>query len=206
MTDYFVQVDGHFENGEAWTWGLHVTSNQTESALTTTMVAALTDFWNNATYGLNTQYVPTTVMDQVSVSTLDGTMKQRSRTTGTLALAGTASSENALPNATSMVIHKESPGLGRWQHGFNRLPAPVEGIVVNGVYSSTSVTRFGNAFRALKAAINADGSTIFVHTGKNGAEKGLIPPYTKTVITAVQASNKPGSVRARTRKFKATLG
>lgn len=205
MTDYQMKVDGHYENGESWSWAWDITSNQTPAALTTTLVAALTDFWSNGTYGVGADYVPSTIMDSVEVITLDGTFKHTARTTGTLGLAGTASSENALPNNVSLVLHKEAPGLRRNERGYTRLPAPVEGIVVNGVYTGTAVTRFGNAARALKAAINADGSTVFVHTGKD-TTKGGVAPYTKTVITAVQASNKPGTVRARTRKFKAVLG
>jgi len=205
MTDYQMKVDGHFENGESWTWAWDITSSQTPAALATTAAAALTDMWSNGTYGLNTQYVPSTVMDQVEIITLDGTFRHTARTTASLALAGTASSENALPNNVSMVIHKESPGLRRNERGYTRLPAPVEGIVVNGFYSSTAVTRFGNAMRALRSALTADGSTVFVHTGKD-ATKGGVPAYTKTVITAVQASNKPGTIRARTRKAKAVLG
>lgn len=204
MTDYLCKVDGHFQNGESWTWAWNVTSSQTPSALTTTMVAALTDMWTNGSYGLDSQYPTTTVMDQVEVITLNGTYRHMSKTTGNLALAGT-SSDNGLPNTTTMVIHKQSPGLQRYQRGYTRLPAPVEGIVVNGVYTSTAVTRFGNAMRAVRNAIAADGSTVFVHLGKTAAKDGT-PAYSKTVITTVEASNKPGTLRPRTRKYKPVLG
>lgn len=204
MTDYLMKVNGHFENGESWSWAWDITSAQTPSALTTTVVAALTDMWTNGTYGLNSQYPTTTIMDSVDVITLDGTYRHKSKTTGALALPGT-SSDNGLPNNTSMIIHKQSPGLQRYQRGFSRFPAPVEGIVVNGVFTGTAVTRFGNATRALRNAIAADGSTVFVHLGKTAAKDGT-PAYSKTVITTVEASNKPGTVRARTRKFKPVLG
>lgn len=204
MTDYAVKVNGHYQNGEAWSWSWDVTSSQPPATLLTTMEAALTDMWTNGTYGLQSQYPTTTVMDSVEVITLDGTYRHKSKVSGILSLAGT-SSDNGLTNATTMVVHKQSSGLQRYQRGFTRLPAPVEGIVVDGVYTGTAVTRFGNAMRAVRNAIAADGSTLFVHLGKNAAKDGT-PAYSKTVITTVEASNKPGTARARVRKYKPVLG
>lgn len=200
MTDYKVQWGGTLPGGVAWTTGLGVTSSQPPAALLTTMEAALTDMWTNGTYGLGNQYAPGITLTQVEVITVDGTFKQTSKVIGPLALVGT-SGDAPLTNDDTMTIRKENPGLARWQRGFMSLPAPVEGTLVNGKYTVPTRDRFGAALQAVRSAITADGSTVYIHTpaSKPGT---TYPPYTKTVVTKLAASDKPGSRRQRTRKVK----
>jgi hypothetical protein len=198
MTDYKVRWHGRLPGGFGYSNEINVTSNQTPSALVTTMASILTDFWNNGTYGVGAQYHTDTTLDTFDVYTLDGTFKATAKTSFALSLAGT-SADNPLSDSTTLTIKKTSTSVKRNGRGYLKLPAPVEGTLVAGYYSSATRTRFQQAAEAILTGVGADGSTIFVHTGA-AVTHGGVPAYTKTVITAMHASNKPGTNRARTRK------
>lgn len=195
MADYTMKVHGRLASNEAYSWAWDITSNQTPGALVTTMAAALSDMWTNGTYGLGAQYAPGIRLDTFDIITLDGTFRETAKLSHTLTLVGT-SGDAPLSDKTTMVMKKVSLGLRRNERGFTKLPAPVEGVLVGGLYTNVARDRFTTAMRAVHSAITADGSTLFVHVGKN-ATKGGIPAYTKTVITDVTCSNKPGSLRKR---------
>lgn len=199
MTDYKVKVHGALAGGRAYSWSWNITSTQTPSALETTMAAALTDYWSNGTYGVDALYSASTTLDTFDVITLDGTFREVAKQSHSLSLVGT-SSDAPLADDSTLVVQKRSTGLRRNQRGYTHFPALVEGTLSSGLYQVTPRNRYGTAVTALLAAIAADGSTVFVHTG-SATTKGGVPPYTKTVITSMHASSKPGSQRARTRKL-----
>jgi hypothetical protein len=198
MTDYSMKVHGRLESNEPYSWNWNITSNQTPSALVTTMAAALTDMWSNGTYGVGAQYAPGIRLDSFDIITLDGTFRETAKQNHALTLVGT-SGDSPLSDKTTMVMKKVSTGLRRNQRGFTHLPAPVEGDLDAGLYSVTARNRFTTAMRAVLSAITADGSTLFVHTGAT-TTKGGVAPFTKTVITDVTCSNKPGTQRNRMNK------
>lgn len=193
-----MKVHGRLTSNEAYTWGWNITSNQTPGALVTTMSAGLSDMWTNGTYGVGAQYAPGIRLDSFEIITLDGTFRATQKLEHTLSLVGT-SGDAPISDKSTMVMKKESLGLQRWERGFTHLPAPVEGVLVNGLYTNTARDRFTTAMRALKSAITADGSTLFVHTGAAVPGKPH-PAYTKTVILDVTCSNKPGTQRKRMNK------
>jgi len=197
-----MKVFGRLESNEAYSWAWNIASNQTPSALVTTMAAALNDMWSNGAYGLGSQYAPGIRLDSFDIITLDGTFRETAKTGHTLTLLGT-SGDNPLSDKTTLVMKKVSTGLRRNQRGFTHLPAPVEGTLTGGLYSTATRTRFTTAMRAVLAAINADGSTLFVHTGATITHGG-VAPYTKTVISDVTCSNKPGTQRNRMNKVVGT--
>jgi hypothetical protein len=199
MTDYKMLVHGRLESNEPYSWAWNITSNQTPGALVTTMAAALTDMWTNGTYGVGSQYAPGIRLDDFDIITLDGTFTQTAKLNHALTLVGT-SGDSPLSDKTTMVMKKVSPGLKRWQRGFTHLPAPVEGTLSSGLYTVTVRNRFTTAMRAVLSAITADGSTLFVHTGKADPLHPARPVYTKTVITDVTCSDKPGTQRNRMNK------
>lgn len=193
-----MKVHGRLPSNEPYSWAWGITSNQTPAALVTTMAAALSDMWTNGTYGVGSQYAPGTRLDTFDIITLNGTFRETAKLSHTLSLVGT-SGDNPLSDKSTMVMRKESPGLQKWERGFTHLPAPVEGTLAGGLYDSTHRDRFTSAMRAVKSAITADGSTLYVATGAAvvGSPK---PAYTKTVITDVRCSNKPGTQRNRMNK------
>lgn len=198
MTDYAMKIHGRLESNEPYSWKWNITSNQTPSALVTTMAAALTDMWTNATYGVGAQYAPGIRLDSFDIITLDATFRETAKQNHALSLVGT-SGDAPISDKSTMVVKKVSTGLRRNQRGFTHLPAPVEGVLVGGMYTNVARDRFTTAMRAVLSSINADGSTLFVHTGAT-TTKGGVAPYTKTVITDVTCSNKPGTQRNRMNK------
>lgn len=198
MTDYRMKVHGRLESNEAYSWAWDITSNQTPSALVTTMAAGLSDMWSNATYGVGAQYAPGIRLDTFDIITLDAVFRETAKESHTLTLVGT-SGDAPISDKSTMVMKKVSTGLRRNQRGFTHLPPPVEGVLVSGLYTTAARDRFTTAMRALLAAITADGSTLFVHTGST-VTKGGVAPYTKTVISDVTCSNKPGTQRKRMSK------
>lgn len=198
MTDYKMKVFGRLESNEPYSWSWLITSNQTPGALVTTLIAGLTSYWTDGTHGVGSQYAPGIRLDSFDVITLDGTFRETAKLSHTLTFVGT-SSDNPLSDKSTMVLKKVSTGLRRNQRGFTHFPAPVEGVLTGGLYTNTARDRFTTASRALLSSITADGSTLFVHTGAT-ATKGGVAPYTKTVITDVTCSNKPGTQRKRMSK------
>lgn len=199
MTDYRMKVRGRLSSNEGYSWAWGITSNQTPSALVTTMAAALTDMWSNATYGVGAEYAPGTRLDTFEIITLDATFGETFKQEHTLSLVGTSGAA-AISDKSTMVMRKVSTGLKRWQRGFTHLPAPVETSLSGGLYTDTIRDRFTDAMRAVLTAINADGSTLYVHTGAANPLRPERPAYTKTVITDVTCSNKPGTQRKRMSK------
>ena len=194
-----MKVHGRLTSNEPYTWAWGITSNQAPAALVTTMIAGLSDMWANATYGVGAQYAPGIRLDTFDIITLGATFEELFKTSHTLSLVGT-SGDAPISDKSTMVMRKVSPGLQRWQRGFTHLPAPVEGVLVNGIYTNPARDRFTTAMRALHASITADGSTLYVNTGAADPLHPAKPAYTKTVITDVTCSNKPGTQRNRMNK------
>jgi hypothetical protein len=190
MTDYNCRVHGHYQDGAEWSTGLHITSNQPLATLLTTWSNAWISAWTNGTYGLQTLYPTTTHMTDWTVYQLDASMRALFKAELTNDQPGT-SSDNGLPNDQTITVSKLSPTVAKNGRGFMSLPAPVEGIVVNGTYTSASMTRVKTAVQAVQAAIQADGSTIFVFPELE--TKGHVMPFTKTVITTLRVALLPGT-------------
>lgn len=193
-----MKVHGRLTSDEPYSWSWDITSNQSPGALVTTLSTALTDMWSNGTYGVGAQYVPAITIDGFDVITLNGTFAEVDKVHQTLALVGT-SGDAPLSDKSTMLMKKLCSGIGRTKRGFTHLPAPVEGVLDGGLYTVPARNRFTTAMRALRTAIAADGSTVFVHTGSETSSTG-IPPYTKTVVYDVTCSNKPGTQRNRMNK------
>jgi len=202
MTDFKAKFGGALPGGLRWSSELCITSSQTPSALSTTVANALNDMWTNGTYGIGAQYVPAVTLDELVLYTLNGSMKATAKQVTGLAHVGT-SGDAAVTDGSTMTIIKRSAGLLRNERGFMSLPVPVEGVLVGGKWTVLARDRFGAALEAVRTAIGADGSTIFVHTGAT-ATHGGVAPYTKTVITKLSASDKPGSREQRVNKQVAT--
>lgn len=195
MTDYMARLHGVYASGDAWSTGLRISSNQVPDALLTTFSAAWIAAWTDGTHGLSALYHTSTTTTGFTVAALNGSMKEVSKLFLADAHAGT-SSDTALPERDAVVVSLRSTYIQKFGRGRMFLPAPVEGIVVTGEYTSAAMTRVKAAITALFAAIQADGSTVFVtnlHALKDGT-----PPYRKTVITSLMVARKPGSQERRT--------
>lgn len=195
MADYRALVKGRFENGDVWSIDWNIRSNQPLSTLLTTWSNAWIDAWTNGTYGIETLYHTDTSIQSFTVYLLNGIMEGTQRVDLPSVQLGT-SSDTPLPNRVGILVGKKSALVGHTSRGYSYLPAPVEGIVVNGSYTSTAMTRVKTAVDAVLAAIQADGSAVFIYNRK--VTKAGVPPYTVTVITGLRVSEKVTTQRRRT--------
>lgn len=206
MADYYAQVQGHYASGRRWSFGWHITSNQSPSALMTTWDAAWLAAWTDGTHGLEALYPTGTVLDGYTVATLDSNYNWTSKVIATASLAGTSVADE-LPELNACVISLRSTSTLRAGRGRNYLPAFAEDQVNGDVIIPTAVTRVSGAVRAVQTAIQADGSTIFV--ARRGVPHPKPPnpvvlPGPKFVITTILTSNKPARQSRRTRKVRPT--
>jgi hypothetical protein len=197
MTDYFCQLNGQFAGGRAWSTGIHVTSNQSLAALSTTWNGACSAAWTDGSHGLQAIYHTTTVTTSTAVAVLNGLQREVQKQVTPLSLAGT-STDTSLPWEVALLVSLRSAYVGKHNRGRLYLPAFVEGVVVDNVIAGSTCTRVRDAIAALFGAIRADGSTIYVFNRKP-LKDGITPAFTKTVITSQLTSNKPARQSRRTR-------
>lgn len=200
MTDYYTQLHGSFGDGTPWSTGLHITSNQSEASLATTMVNAWFAAWTDTSHGLEALYPTTTSTDTVSVATLNGTMKEVSKTVLAAVNPGTTSGDS-LPFRLATLVSLRSPSIQKHGRGRMFLPAMDETFVNADLLTSAAATRVSAAIAELFAAIRADGSTVFV-TNKKALKDGT-PAYQKTVITSQLVSRKPAGQFRRVKRVPA---
>lgn len=204
MTEYHAIAHGHFQSGETWNTGLHITSNQSRTDLLTTFSNAWIAAWTDGTHGLQTLYHTDVVLDGWTVYELDPTLHATFKAVLASAQPGT-STDTPPANSQNCTVEWLAPLLKRRGHGFSKLPGLVEGVLVNGLYTSTAATRVKTAMTALQTAIQADGSTIFTApTDKKNPPKDGTPLYTKTVMTTLRVALVPGTTSKRSRELAST--
>jgi hypothetical protein len=197
VTDYYAQMHGQFAGGIPWSTGLHITSNQSESALATTWSNAIQNLWTDGANGIETLYPLTTSLTQVTVATLNATMHEVTKTRIPKSIPGTSTADT-LPYQEAVVISWRGNSVQRRGRGRMYLPALAEDQVNNDAVITAAGNRLKAAFTALASAIQADGSTIFVFPKK--PTKDGTPAFTKTVVTTPLVALKPARMSRRVRK------
>lgn len=204
MTDYFAQVSGQYSATVGFTFGRHITSAQSPSALLTTWANAWTAAWNDGAHGLKVIYPTTTSITGFSVATLNTIYHQTAKVASSAALVGTATGDTLPWQEAVLVSLSSSTQIGKHSRGRMYLPALEETFVNGDVIVSTEVTRVSAAVNAVRAAVVADGSTFFsVDMGKPRAVPP-IPPGPKYVTDVFKVSNKPARQSRRVRKIRPT--
>lgn len=197
MTDYYAQVVGIYANGRQWTTARHITSNQADATLLTTWANAWTAAWTDGTHGLQAMYPVGTAISEFTVARLNGQQKQVAKVEVGATLPGTDTA-NSLPTFNSVVISWRAATIGRHDRGHQSLPAPAEDVVVQDKLTGPTITRVKAAILAVQAAIQADGSTIYV-VNPNTLVDGT-PPYSKVILTTPLVRDKLGKQSKRYRK------
>jgi hypothetical protein len=201
VTDYYAQVFGQYTSDIAWSFGLHITSSQAEATLLTTWENAWNSAWNDGTHGLKVLYPTTTEITGYTVATLDASYQQTTKSRVASTQAGTATGDS-LPYLNAIVVSLRSNSVVRGGRGRFYLPATEETFVNNDVVASTAVTRVSAAVLAVKSAIEADGSTVFVVRKPQPRAIPPVPAGPKYVITSWLVSNKPARQSRRVRKVR----
>lgn len=204
MPDYKLEVHGHFSAAVAWSFGCHANSAQDLATILTTWKTAWEATWSDGGHGLNILYPATTGIDEYRAYTLDALMYSTAVATSGSTKVGTAAADS-LPWEIAIVVSQRTAQTGPAGRGRIKLPAIIETSVNNNVVDPGDAGRISTAVNAVKAAINADGSTIFVvKHGKRASAKVpiAIPAGPKYTVLTWKVSNKPGSQRNRVKKIK----
>lgn len=197
VTDYYCQASGVFANGRPWSFGVHVTSAQSETALATTWNNAWTSAWGTSANALKQFYPVGTELASTTVSTLNGTFHEVSKTTTANVIVGTATGDT-LPIQEAIVVSERSNSVQKFGRGRFYLPAMEETFVNDNVLDATAQGKISVAVNSVRVAIQADGSNVFVVSKK--PHKDGTGQYTKTPITLWKVSNKPARQSKRNNK------
>jgi hypothetical protein len=204
LTDYLAQVSGQYSATVGFTFGRHITSAQSPSALLTTWSNAWIAAWNDGTHGLKVIYPTTTSITGFSITTLDSIYHQTARVSTSALEAGTAVGDTLPWQESILVSLSSSTQIGKHSRGRMYLPALEETFVNGDVVVGTEVTRVSAAVNAVRAAVVADGSSFFsVAMGKPRAIPP-VPPGPKYITDVWKVSNKPARQSRRVRKIRPT--
>jgi|1185.fasta_scaffold06907_1 hypothetical protein len=198
MADYYMQVIGQFAGSLAWSFGQHISSPATEVSLAGRWHDTWAYAWAAGGTGINTLYPTGTAITAVSVSTLNGTMHEVSKTVLPLPLAG-ISSDDTLPFLNSIVVSWRGLAIQRYGRGRWFLPATVETVVNGDVLTSAAATRIKASVGSVHSDMVIDGSTFFV-TNKKALKDGT-PPFRKTIVTTPLVAMKPARQSRRVRRI-----
>lgn len=197
MTDYYMQVHGEYGGTLGWSFGQHITSGASESALCAEWHNAWNTAWTSGAFGMDTLYPTATTINDVTVATLNGTMHEVSKSELALALPGISSSDT-LPWQESVVVSWRGLAIQRYGRGRWYLPALAEDQVNGDIVITTAATRIKTAVQSVYTAMTTDGSTFFV-VNKKPLKDGT-PAFRKTVVTTPLVAQKPARQSRRVRK------
>jgi hypothetical protein len=195
MPIFHLRAEGHWTGGDIWTYGIHVDSALTTTALATAWAAALTDQWTGAgtpAGALQTLYTDQIIVDNaVAVMLNTATAKQLERADVPLSIAGTSTGEQMPPQVALTVSLRTSlptrAGRGRFY-----LPGMSTSVLANGRLAAANQTAVLNASaRMLNSLIDA-GATPGVWT------TGLLNPR---IINRVEVGDVFDTQRRRRDKL-----
>lgn len=204
MPNYKLEVHGHFSAAVTWSTGVKVNSPQDLATILATWKSAWETTWSDGTHGLNILYPTTTGVDQYRAYLLDSNFRSTQVATDTSTKVGTGTADS-LPWETAIVVSLRSAATGAKGRGRMKMPAIVETSVNANVLDHGDGARIKDALNAVKAAIQADGSTMFVAKPGRPATARVpiaVPPGPIYTVLTLEVSDKPGSQKNRVKKIK----
>ena len=204
MPDYKAEVHGHFSSAVTWSFGCHINSAQDLATITATWKSAWETTWSHASHGLDILYPTTTGIDQYRVYLLDAFQRSSAVSTLSSTKVGTATADS-LPWEVAIVVSQRSAATGPAGRGRLKLPAIIETSVNSNVLDHGDGARISSAVNAVKSAINADGSLVYVVRPGHRATASVpvaVPAGPKYTVLTWEVSDKPGSQKNRVAKIK----
>jgi hypothetical protein len=202
MANYKLRIKGALPQGLSWSAGFNMVSTATISTVASTLNTAWTTAWTDATNGI-AKFV---AADVTTVNTIVYLVDANWRTLQTLPTpnAQVGTNVNVTPNLASSPYMTFTGALdtksytGRFKFppfASNEISA---GLILNATVDSigTVMSTFFTTMMGLSGASIVSHNT---HTNKQGDAPG-----TTHVLTGGTMKNRPGTVRARERKLKAT--
>jgi hypothetical protein len=198
MVNYQLKVEGQLGGQRSWTIGWHCTATASATTVASTLDSAWNTLWTTATAGLaNFLNAEVTTVDTV-VSTMNSTWRQTSKIVTARALAGT-NANPSLPWNSSVTITHLSGLNAKNGRGRIELPCLSNDNLTSHVYLDATLghiaTIFGTFFTSLSGLAGFNPVVFNRRPLKDGT-----PAFQLQVLQTGEPSNKPGTVRARTRK------
>jgi hypothetical protein len=184
MALYRCVAYGIYASGRPWSFRQNFSSSAVLATVQSDWNAQIATTWTSGTFGVDTLYPTTTVLNRTRTYSLFLTLgppikvKASASAENTASLAGTSGADG-LPDQDAIVLSLRTAGVGVNNRGRTFLPACDEAIVVGDVLGSTPATRVTTAFTALRAGMAAAGHVQVIFNDK------------PTVLDPVTATTKP---------------
>lgn len=201
MTNYRCTISGLLGGVLPWSTRVHYSGAMGESTLNTSFGARVATLWNTATNGLENFMSADVTMTATTVSTLNSTMHQVTKSSVPHSIAGTDANAS-LPWNIAEIITLRSTLAQKTGKGRMYLPPFAEDQVVAHVIIAATTAKMKIVFDAFFAGMTADGATRFVYNDKT-LKNGTLP-YTITDSTYYDIPDKPGQQRRRVSKLQPT--
>lgn len=197
MANFRAQMFGTLGGTLPWSTGLWLSGAIVEGTLATDFDDAAQNLFDTTTDGLKNFMSADVVLTGTSVSTLNATMHQTTKTTSSDDVPG-IDANASLPWNIAEVVTLRSPLATKYGHGRMFLPPFAEDQIVAHVIKSATIASMAIVFDAFFAALIGAGATPFIFNKRT--RKDGTAPYTVTNLTSYDLSNKPAQQRRRVSK------
>jgi hypothetical protein len=199
MTNYRAVAGGLLGGSLPWSFRMGLQSSSTESTVADNWNVAIVALWNTATNGLQNFMSSDVTLTNTSVSTLNATFHQTTKTTvnTSLPIAGTDANAS-LPWNIAEVVTLRTGFATKSGHGRIFLPPFAEDQIAAHVIKAATITSMITVFNAFFASLTGAGHVPYVYNARTLKDGTL--PFTLHPCTTYDISNKPAQQRRRVSK------
>lgn len=198
MANYRLRVEGLLGGERPWSIGWAATATGTTDQVATLLHDAWNTLWGTTTNGLKNFVNAEVTTTQVTAAAQTATWGQTQKVIKTLALAG-INSHDSLPWDSSVTISQSSALDAKTGRGRVELPCLSNDNLVSHIYLDATLTSLEIVFAAFWVTMTGSYSLLPGVFNRKKLKDGSPPFSFKPLILGVP-SDKPGTVRARTRK------
>jgi hypothetical protein len=199
MANYRAQFAGQLGGSLPWSCRMNLQSSATEASVAATWNSAVVALWNTTTNGLKNFVSADVTLTDTSVSTLNATFHQTTKTDVTTSLPITGIDANAsMPWNVAEVVTLRTGFATKSGHGRIFLPPFAEDQVAAHVIIAATITKMQTVFNTFFASLVGAGAVPFVYNARTLKDGTL--PFTIKLCTFYDISNKPAQQRRRVSK------
>lgn len=198
MSNFKLRINGQLGGQRSWTVGWNCTSTASTSTIASTLDSAWNTLWTTTTNGLKNFVNAEVTTVSTSVLSMNASWKQVNIITTPRALAGINVHDSLPWNSSVTITHftglNNRRGMGRIE-----LPCLSNDNLTSHVYLDATLASLATVFGAFWTTMSALSGFTPVIFNRRVAKDGTAAFTTQQLLTG-EPSNKPGTVRARTRK------
>ena len=199
MTQFRLKVEGLLGGERPWSIGWSATATGTTDQVATLLHDSWSTLWGTTTDGLKNFVNAEVTTTQVTAAAQTATWRQTELVVKALALAG-INSHDSLPWDSSVTISEKSALDAKAGRGRVELPCLSNDNLVSHVYIDATMASLATVFGAFWVTMTGSYSLAPGVVNRKPLKDGT-PAFEFKILTSGTPSNKPGTVRARTRKI-----